>query len=131
MTTKMNVVGEGCSIVQLYQESAARLGIGKKTLSILLNLLLYINGCLLLGTGLLMTWRLPPRSGPATVLNLTRHEWGEIHLYLGLCFSILALIHLAMHWKWLYKVASQNHPWRIVFGLLIGAVLIGIPLLAP
>lgn len=33
-------------------------------------------------------------------LNLHRHQWGEIHLYLSLVFTALVILHLLLNWKW-------------------------------
>jgi len=32
---------------------------------------------------------------------MNRHEWGEIHFYLGLSLLALILIHLILHWSWI------------------------------
>ena len=32
-------------------------------------------------------------------LGLDRHQWGSIHLYLGLVFLGLMLVHIVLHWK--------------------------------
>lgn len=131
MASKLNAVGEGSSAIPLYKATAIRVKSSRNMLARLLNLILYLNGCMLLGTGLLMVWRLPPRSGPGTVMGFTRHEWGDFHMYLGLCFATLILIHLVLHRNWLIKVASGGKGWRLVLGLLVGALLIGLPLLMP
>jgi hypothetical protein len=33
-------------------------------------------------------------------LNLHRHQWGEIHLYLSLVFTALVILHLFLNWEW-------------------------------
>lgn len=131
MTTKLNAVEEGSPAIPFYRKTVMRLKLNRKSQMRLLNLILYLNGCMLLGTGLLMVWRLPPRSGPNTVMGFTRHEWGDFHMYLGLCFTIMILIHLLLHWSWLVKVAAGSKGWFLALGLGMGVLLIGLPLLMP
>ncbi len=33
-------------------------------------------------------------------LSLHRHQWGEIHLYLSLAFTVLVILHLLLNWQW-------------------------------
>ena len=51
------------------------------------NILLYLGFSFLLGTGLLLVFRLPPgsRGGHGlTMLGLSRHEWGDLHYWVAL-----------------------------------------------
>ncbi|MBN1272694.1 MAG: DUF4405 domain-containing protein [Candidatus Aminicenantes bacterium] len=34
-------------------------------------------------------------------LNLHRHQWGHIHLYLSLFFVVLLVIHIILNWSWI------------------------------
>ncbi|MBF0299510.1 MAG: DUF4405 domain-containing protein [Oligoflexia bacterium] len=45
---------------------------------------------LLASTGFLLHHRLPHGSGRLTVLELTRHPWGDIHFYLSIVFLALS-----------------------------------------
>jgi hypothetical protein len=40
----------------------------------------------------------------------TRLLWIQIHKWVGLGLSILALIHMALHWRWLVRMT--RHLWR-------------------
>ena len=64
-----------------------------KSLARILNLLLWLAFCALAGTGILLAFDLPPGSrgvaGPFA-LDLTRHEWGAWHTWIG--YAFLALI---------------------------------------
>jgi len=91
------------------------------------NLLLYLSFCGLIGTGVLMTWKLVPGSEGGhglTVLDMTRHEWGDIHFWLGVACVSTTLFHLFLNWAWLKKIASSGKLWRLVAGLAAGAALI-------
>lgn len=98
-----------------------------------LNYLLYLCFCLMAGTGLMLVYRLPPRSrgGGGSVLGLTRHEWGDIHYWVSYAFAAAILLHLWMHRQWLHKVAVRRHNWLLLLGLLLGIALIVIPFFIP
>jgi hypothetical protein len=100
----------------------------------ILNLLLYLSFCVMVGTGLLMAYRLIPgsRGGQGLeVLGWTRHEWGALHTWISYFFITLVAAHLAINWAWLTKCAAKGHAWRLGAGLLAGAVIIGTFLLLP
>ncbi|MFU8848916.1 MAG: DUF4405 domain-containing protein, partial [Opitutales bacterium] len=78
-------------------------------------------------TGALLTWKLVPgsRGGRGlTVLDLSRHEWGDIHFWMGVICVAATMTHLILNWAWLKKIASSGKAWRLGAGLLAGAVLI-------
>jgi hypothetical protein len=100
----------------------------------ILNLLLYLSFCVMVGTGLLMAYRLIPgsRGGQGLeVLGWNRHEWGALHTWVSYVFITLVAAHLAINWAWLTKCAAKGHAWRLGAGLLAGAVIIGTFLLLP
>ena len=33
-------------------------------------------------------------------LGLHRHQWGDIHLYLGILFTAMAILQLVLAWDW-------------------------------
>lgn len=101
-----------------------------------INLLLYFCLCLLLGTGALMTWRLPPASRGGggrgqTVLGWDRHDWGDLHFWLGLGFVALVALHLALNVQWLKRIAANKRLYRLWLALLLGLLLIAGLLLLP
>lgn len=99
-----------------------------------LNLFLYLSLCLMIGTGLLMAYRLVPgsRGGQGLqVLGWTRHDWGDMHTWISYFFVALVVAHLGISWTWLVKCAAQGRGWRLAAGLLAGAAIIGVFLLLP
>ena len=99
-----------------------------------LNLSLYLSLCLMIGTGLLMAYRLLPgsRGGQGLeMLGWNRHEWGDLHTWVSYLFVALVVSHLAMSWTWLVKCAAQGRAWRLAAGLIAGAAIIGFLLLLP
>lgn len=99
----------------------------KNSLKRVLNLLLYLSLCGLVGTGALLTWKLVPRSrggGGLQVLGMDRHEWGDLHFWLGATMVVVTVAHLLLNWQWLKKIASSGKMWRLVMGLLVGLMII-------
>jgi len=77
---------------------------------------------LMVSTGVLVEFTLPPGSGGDHVWGLTRHDWGNIHFYLSLAFLLLITSHLITHIKFIKMVmtgkASAEKNYRIAFGVL-------------
>jgi len=40
-------------------------------------------------------------------------------------------VHLALHWRWLVKIAAAQKPWRPAAGLAAGLAVAGFFLFAP
>ena len=100
----------------------------------LVNYLLFLGSSFLLGTGLALVLRLPPgsRGGHGLrMLGLTRHQWGDLHFYVGLAMAALILYHLILHWAWV-KNAIKSAKARLGFlGLGVGLLIVVLPLLLP
>jgi|GEM_PF-526460 len=99
-----------------------------------LNLFLWLFFSAMAGTGFLLALRLPPgsRGGQGLeALGLNRHEWGDVHTWLGYGFIFLILLHLVMHWRWLWQVAVKRRPWPVLAVLGCGLGLFFLPLLLP
>ena len=62
----------------------------------------------LVGTGLLLHFRLPPGSGAASLLSMTRHEWGEVHFWIAVGLSAAVLVHLLLHASWIKAMTLGN-----------------------
>lgn len=91
------------------------------------NLLLWFLFCGLTGTGLLLAYRLPPgsRGGRGlSALGWSRHEWGDLHFWISLAFLVLLLIHLALHWRWFWQIASKRRAWPLLAGIGAGVALV-------
>ena len=50
-------------------------------------------------TGILLH-RFPPELADATVLGLTRYNWGSIHWTVSILFALVVIVHLILHWGW-------------------------------
>jgi hypothetical protein len=107
--------------------------LGKGLLKKVIDLILYVLFCAMVGTGMLLSYRLPHGDGSSRTLFLGfgRHEWGEIHTWIGLSSVGLLVVHLFLNWQWLVKVAASKHIWRLVAGILTGLLVVGAFLLLP
>jgi len=111
-----------------------RIHLLRVTLPRILNYLLFCGSSFLLGTGLALETRLPPGSRGGhhlRMLGLDRHEWGELHFYVGLAVAALVLAHLALHWKWLKSALKSASAKLGYVGLAVGIAIFLVPLLLP
>lgn len=108
-------------------------------LNFFIDILAFIGLILLLGSGLLIRYILPPGSGEHLALwSLTRHEWGEIHFWIAVFLTAVVAVHLALHWRWITSTI-QNKPRegsgiRVGFGVISFLMLVIIaiaPFLSP
>lgn len=98
------------------------------------NLALWLAFCLLTGTGLMLTYRLPPgsRGGHGlTVWGWSRHDWGDVHFWTAIGMIVLVGIHFVLNWRWMQKIAASSKMWRLVAGLALGLGLVALFLLLP
>jgi len=60
-------------------------------------------------TGLMLAFVLPPAHGRGHDLlwGWTRHDWGDLHLCLGLTVVGLVVVHLALHWTWVCQTCCR------------------------
>jgi hypothetical protein len=81
-----------------------------KTLNLVLNCALFLFGLLVAGTAILLEWRLPHgRNGPpAAFLGMGRHDWAELHWWLGLLLALGVVAHLALHWRWIWRILAKQ-----------------------
>lgn len=94
----------------------------------------FIAAWLLLSSGLLITFTLPPKSGQARVLGLTRHDWGDLHFYLAMTFVFLIALHLWLHSAFIVSTVREWMPKtpapRFALAVLVLAILLGTLLFA-
>lgn len=91
-----------------------------------LNLFLWLGFCAMAGTGLLLAFRLPSgsRGGRGLeALGLGRHEWADVHTWISYFFIICIVVHIALHWRWLWQVAARKRAWPMLAGIGLGLAL--------
>lgn len=101
----------------------------RAALNFIVDLIGFTNLLLLMATGAIMRWVLPPGSGGGgaghgygfrggrgpgpggdqvrQLLGLGRHDWGDIHFILASLFVLLILVHLVLHWAWIKTCAKS------------------------
>ncbi len=98
----------------------------KLWLNRIVDFLLWIALCLMLATGFILRYRLPPGSRGGRGLSIwdwSRHDWGDLHAWLAYTVCAMVLIHLILHWRWLMTAAWPRVKWPVVAGLLAGILL--------
>jgi hypothetical protein len=90
----------------------------RTTANFIVDAIAFLDLLCLAGTGMILKFVLPPGSGggggygrgfrgghgPVEVrqlLGLGRHDWGDVHFVLAVIFSVLMLVHLILHWRWI------------------------------
>jgi hypothetical protein len=99
----------------------------KTWLNRILDLALWVAFALLLATGLVLRCRLPPGSRGGSGLSIwgwSRHDWGDLHLWLAYVTCVLVLLHLALHWRWLWQILRSRWRWPVLVSLLVGIALV-------
>jgi len=64
-------------------------------------------------------------------MGLTRHQWGTIHLYLGILFLFLLVLHIILHWGMICSIFRQiiaRKTARIIISIFIGIFSISLAL---
>ena len=92
----------------------------------IVDFLLWIGFCLMLSTGFILRYRLPPGSMGGRGLSIGdwgRHDVGDLHTWLAFTVCALVLLHLILHWRWLMTVAWPRVKWPTVVGLIAGLLL--------
>jgi len=73
------------------------------------DLLMAIVFAVMAVTGLVLFFKFPSgeRTGRLSFLDLTKHQWGDIHSWTGIAIVVLVLIHLILHWKWIVVMTKD------------------------
>lgn len=102
----------------------------------LIDLLAFLTFLLLVSTGIILEYQLPPGSGGLemhgpgrgaghrTVLLLwgwTRHDWGQAHYWIAVVMLSILACHIVLHWKWiactLRGTKGNASGYRLAFGI--------------
>lgn len=100
----------------------------------ILIFILWLSLCIMAATGFLLAFRLPPgsRGGVGlTAWGWSRHEWGDLHMWNSYVFLALSLLHLAIHWRWFWYVASGRLKVFFLAGLIGGLIAVAAVLMIP
>lgn len=115
----------------------------KPKLNFVIDSLMFLCMTAIIGIGLLIKYVLIPgqerwavygRNVDLFLFGLNRHDWGTIHLYIGLTLVGLITLHIILHWHLipgLYKrlIASKGARTGVAWVfVLIGIVFLSFPL---
>lgn len=92
-----------------------------------MNLLLWLSACFLAGSGLAVFFKLPPGSQGGhglTLWGLGRHDWGDLHAWVGIVFIALIIAHMIMAWPWLKNAAAKKRLWPVLLGIAAGLAIV-------
>ena len=95
-----------------------------KSLLSLANATLYLVGCTLIGTGLLLEFRMEDEGATSWLLGIDKDGWSEAHFVIAILFICLAALHLLQNWAWIRMTLSQFKPGAMmVLGLGVGLIV--------
>lgn len=106
----------------------------KKDLKKVVDLGLWFLFCFILGTGLMIHYRLVPGfrgGGGANFLWISRHGWGDIHFWASCLFIAFLSYHLYLNFKTVKLIVAgkSNRKAAVLFG--IGMLIVMFFLLFP
>lgn len=101
---------------------------------LLVDLVSLLAGCVLLWTGILMWFILPPGSRGSTVWQWTRHDFGEVHQWAAAVMAVNILLHLFLNWQWFmgmlhkfFKASkAPTRRRRLILGIIALIMLMGL-----
>lgn len=99
----------------------------------------FVGFVLLIATGVLIKYLLPPGSGRQTLIwGMDRHQWGDVHFWTAVAIVALMVLHVYLHWTWIkIKVKglrAEESGRRVavaVVALLLVLTAALLPLLSP
>jgi len=125
------------------------MGLNRSKLNLIVDLVAFICAVLLIATGFLLEYTLPPGSGrlgtegfgpapggwqrPILLLwGLTRHEWGNIHFWTAVALMAALSLHVLLHWPWIVCMVKgrtrEGSGMRLALGIIGLASLLAVAL---
>ena len=96
------------------------------------NGLLYLVSTCLFSSGLVLEYRLEGKGmRGVALLGMTKGRWTDLHFILGISTAVLVLVHLALNWGWIVKVASGGKRSRVIATVAFAVVALATVLFAP
>jgi hypothetical protein len=84
-------------------------------LNLVIDLLAACSLLIVLATGYVLQFPLPPMTNPIHELwGMARHEWGSIHSWASIGLVLVLAFHVVLHWTWIESMIrryfSSKHP---------------------
>ncbi len=78
-------------------------------LNLLVDLLAAVGVLLMIATGYILRFPLPPTTNRTHELwGMSRHEWGTLHSWASLGLLAVLFIHLLLHWEWIFATVRRR-----------------------
>jgi hypothetical protein len=111
----------------------------RSDLNFTIDALAFIGLVLLIVTGLIMRFVLPPfkgghrgETGPSLLWGWDRHQWGDFHFWIAAGLMVVLVVHLFLHWKWIVSVVQgkprEGSGIRVSLGILSLVILMVVAL---
>jgi uncharacterized iron-regulated membrane protein len=77
--------------------------------------LLVLTGLTEAISGFVLWFAIPSGGGrrglELTYLGLNRYSWVDIHDWMAIALTVIVIVHLLIHWKWVFRMLRQvfNH----------------------
>nr|WP_321452780.1 DUF4405 domain-containing protein [uncultured Carboxylicivirga sp.] len=93
--------------------------LSKVKFNFIVDILMFIVMMIVVGIGFLMEYVIIPgsqrfeiygRNVELSFLGMDRHEWGNLHLILGLILIFLLVLHIIFHWKLILSIYRRIIP---------------------
>ncbi len=98
------------------------------------DIVMFLAMCFLVGTGLMMQYRLLPgyRGGHGlTLLGLSRHEWGFYHLWSAYLLIAMVVVHVVLNFAFVKNVVASKRNWILAVLGLVGLAILLVFLIVP
>ena len=73
----------------------------RATVNFIVNLASFVVLLVLSASGIIIALPHEHGQGENRILGLGRGQWGDLHLWLGIAFVVLMLVHIILHWDWI------------------------------
>jgi len=101
----------------------------RNTLNYLIDLLLFVLLGAVVFIGVLLKFFIPAgRAYEETskfFWGLHRHDWGDIHLILGVAILALVIVHILLHWSWIKATTLRifGRTWALLLVIIVAGVI--------
>lgn len=85
----------------------------RSTLNFLVDVLALLAIFVMVATGLVIRFALPPGTGGGhgegglALWGFGRHDWGDVHFWTSVVLGVLLIVHVALHWSWVCLMVKR------------------------